>query len=84
MYIDLLIALGATVVATVAYLLLRRFIAWAIQDDNNWHKKRGNLGLHEDTLKTNTKIALDKLTQGYLLVLFVIGLYIVAVIVDTM
>lgn len=76
-YTELLIAIGLLVLVTVFYIILRKFIARAIDDDNQWHKKHGHLGLHKDTLSTDKKLAYDRLTEGYLLVMGVIVLYII-------
>ena len=38
---ELLLAIGLIIAVTILYLLLRKFISWAIEDDNNFHKKTG-------------------------------------------
>jgi len=78
---ELLITIGLIFIATVLYFLLRKFISWAIEDDNDFYKKKGG-GLSKDTLKVNKQIAWDRLTEGYVVVLFVLILYIIKLIYD--
>ena len=76
-YTELIVTIGLFFLVTVLYIILRKFIAWAIDDDNQWHKKHGHLGLHKDTLNTNKKLAYDRLTSGYLLAMGLLVLYII-------
>ncbi len=79
-YIELLIIIGLMVLITVAYFLLRKFIAWAIDDDNNFHKKRGG-GSSKDSIKIRKDIALFRLTEGYAwIMLFLIVITVLAII----
>lgn len=81
-YIELIITIGLLILVTGLYIILRKFIAWAIDDDNQWHKKRGNLGLGKDTLNTNKELAYYRLTAGYLMVMGVLVLYLIKLFVD--
>ena len=81
-YTELLIAISVIIVVTVVYFLLRRFIAWAIADDDKWNKKHGYSGLSEKTLKIKRQIAYSKLSRGYWLIMLVVVLYIIKLFVD--
>ena len=81
-YADLLITVVIMVVVTILYLCLRKFIVWAIEHDDKWHKKRGKLGLSRETLKLTKKSALWKLTEGYLLIMFLAMLYLIKLFLD--
>ncbi len=76
-YTELIVTIGLLFLVTALYIILRKFIAWAIDDDNQWHKKYGHLGLHKGTLNTNKKLAYDRLTSGYLIVMGLLVLYII-------
>lgn len=69
--------IGAILFITILYFLLRKFISWAIEDDDKWTKKHGRLGLHKTTKETNKKIAFDRLTEGYLLIVGILVLIII-------
>ena len=62
--------------------LLRKFISWAIEDDDKWNKNHGRLGLHKSTKDTNKKIAYDRLTEGYLLIVGILVLIVIKTIID--
>ena len=81
-YTELIVTIGLLFLVTVLYIILRKFIAWAIDDDNRWHKKHGHLGLHKGTLNVNKKLAYDRLTGGYLIVMGLLVLYIIKLFVD--
>ena len=76
---EFLLAIGLIIAATILYILLRKFISWAIEDDNNFQKKRGG-GLSKDTLEVNKQIAWDRLTYGYVVVMFALIVYIIKLI----
>ena len=78
---EFLLAIGLIILVTILYFILRKFISWAIEDDNKFHKKRGG-GLSKDTLKVNKQIAWDRLTYGYVVILFALVSYIVKLISD--
>lgn len=65
--VEHLLIIGLIVVITIVYFGLRKFIAWALQDENKWHKGRGHIGMSKDEIKNKKKLAYDKLTSGYLL-----------------
>jgi len=71
-FFDILLIVGLMIVITMAYFLARRFIAWALEDDNKWHKKRGHLGFSKKEIKNKKKLAYDKLTYGYFLFMSVL------------
>lgn len=81
-YSEFIITIGLLIFVTLLYAILRKFIAWAINDNNQWHKKRGNLGLNKNTLNTKKKLAYDRLTEGYLIVVGLLVLYLIKLIVD--
>ena len=83
-WLELILTIGLIVFVTILYFVLRKFISWAIDDNNNFYKKRGHRVSSKETLKCDKQIAYDKLTQGYLLVLFVLVLYIIKVICDSL
>ena len=65
--IDYLLIIGLIVVITMVYWGLRRFVAWALKDENKWHTERRHLGMSKDEIKNKKKLAYDKLTSGYIL-----------------
>ena len=67
---------------TVVYFLLRRFIGWAVKDENKWHKKQGHLGMNANETKNKIKLACDRLTYGYALFMFVLIVLLVVQIVS--
>lgn len=81
-YVELIIAIGLIFLVTGIYIVIRKFIAWTIEDDNNWHKKQGHSGLSKDSRKVNKKIIYDRLIAGYLLVVALLILYIIKLIID--
>ena len=81
-WLELLLTIGLMVGVTVLYFVLRKFISWAIEDNNKFYKKRGHCVSSKETLNVDKKLACDRLTEGYLLVLFVLFLYIIKLISD--
>ena len=49
--VDYLLIIGLIVVITIVYFGLRKFIVWALQDENKWHRERGHLGMSKDEIK---------------------------------
>lgn len=81
-YSELFIAIGLILVVTIGYVLIRKFVSWYIEDENKWNRKHGYVGLSKDTRNVNRKIAFDRITEGYLLLLGVLVLYIIKLIMD--
>lgn len=81
-YKDLLITIGLMILITILYIVLKKFISWAIDDDDKWHKKHGHVGLKKDTLNANKKIAYDRLQEGYLLIMALLLLCVIKLIFD--
>ncbi|MBQ8382770.1 MAG: hypothetical protein IJX47_06160 [Clostridia bacterium] len=81
-YNELLLAISLIVFATVIYVMLRKFISWAIKDDNKFYKKRGGQGLSKGTINAKIQTAYDKLSTGYALVVFLLVLYIIKLVFD--
>lgn len=74
---DVLLVIGLMIGITVLYVLLRKFIAWTLEDDNQYHKKRGHLGYSKEEIQNRKKIAYDRLTCGYLLFMAVLTLLLI-------
>lgn len=81
-YIQLFIVIGIMFLVTVAYILLRKFVSWAIDDDNRFHKKRGG-GLDTNTHKVRKDIALFRLTEGYAWIMVLLIIFIVMLVKDS-
>ena len=81
-YKQLFVTIGIILIVTVLYLVFRKFISWAIDDDVRYHKKKGHLGPTKEGTKNRKQLAYDKLTGGYALVIFVLVLYIIKLFVD--
>jgi hypothetical protein len=80
-FFDFFLIIGLMIVTTIIYFLVRRLIAWAMEDDNKWHKKRGHLGFSKEEIRNKKKLAYDKLTYGYFLFMSVLVLLMVMLIV---
>ncbi len=72
---EVLIAVGCSIFITVIYILLRKFVVWAIDDEQKWHNKKGHLGDSKDGLKDRKNWALWELTAGYLVILAAILIF---------
>jgi len=81
-YKELFLAIALILLITVIYIVIRKFVAWAIEEDNNWHRKQGHSGLSKDSRKVNKKFIYDRLLAGYLLVLGLLTLYIIKLMID--
>ena len=79
---ELLLIIGLIIIVTIVYFILRKFISWAIEDNNNFYKKRGHCVSSKETLKVDKKLAYDRLTEGYLILLFLLVLYMIKLIFD--
>ncbi len=49
--IDYLLVIGLIIVITIVYFGLRKFIAWALKDENKWLREHGHLGMSKDEIK---------------------------------
>lgn len=75
--LDFLLFFGLIVLFTVLYFLARRLIVWALKDDDQWHKKQGHLGHSKEERANQKKLAYDRLTAGYILLLVVLTLFLI-------
>ena len=66
---EVFVAIGCTILITVIYILLRKFVIWTIDDDQKWNKKKGHLGSSEEALKNRKSWARWRLTEGYVVCL---------------
>ena len=71
-WVDYLLCIGLIIVLTIAYFGLRKFISWALNNDNKWYREHGCLGMSKDELENRKKWAHLELTNGYLLLVGVL------------
>lgn len=82
-YKELFLVVGIMLVVTGLYIVVRKFIAWAIEDNERWRKKHGCLGLSKDARQVNKKYAYYKVTGGYLLIMILLVLYVIKLMRDS-
>ena len=76
-YTDLFIVIGVAFLVTLLYIVFRKFIRWAIEDNNKFYTKNGCSGASKKGLERDKKWAVGKLTQGYALIMILLIIYII-------
>ena len=74
---DVLLIVGLMIGITILYVGIRKFLAWTLDDDNQWHKKQGCLGYSKKETENKKKLVYDRLTFGYLLFMGVLVLLLI-------
>lgn len=81
-YIELLITVGVAFLVTVLYIAFRKFIKWAIEDDNKFYTRNGGLGSSKKSREIDKRLSIDKLTEGYALIMLLLVIYIIKLILE--
>ena len=74
---DVLLIVGLMIGITILYFVVRKFLAWTLEGDNQWHKKQGQIGFSKKETENKKKLAYDRLTFGYLLFMGVLVLLLI-------
>lgn len=81
-YIELLITVSVAFLVTVLYIVFRKFIKWAVEDDNKFYTRNGCLGSSKKSREIDKKLSIDKLTEGYALIMLLLVIYIIKLILE--